>query len=62
MPIPLPPLAEQCRLLAKLDKMMALCSQLESQLSDASTISHQLLEATINEIPTGGRRLSEVGS
>ena len=62
LPIPLPPLAEQCRLLAKLDEMMALCSQLDSQLSDASTISHHLLEATINETLTGGRCLSEAGS
>jgi type I restriction enzyme S subunit len=46
---PLPPLAEQCRIVAKVDELMSLCDKLERQLSATSKHCQQLLEATISE-------------
>lgn len=45
---PLPPLAEQHRIVAKLDELMALCDRLEAQLTTAQTESRRLLEATLS--------------
>jgi len=54
MPIPLPPLAEQHRIVAKVDVLMALCDQLEQQLSQADQQRRRLLEALLAEA-LGGR-------
>jgi type I restriction enzyme S subunit len=48
-PIPLPPLAEQHRIVAKVDELMALCDQLEQQLSQADQQRRRLLEAVLAE-------------
>jgi type I restriction enzyme S subunit len=58
IPIPLPPLAEQHRIVAKVDELMALCDQLEQQLSQADQQRRRLLEAVLAEalggrLPTG---------
>ena len=45
--IPLPPLAEQHRIVAKVDELMALCEQLEAQLTQSQTDSRRLLEAVL---------------
>lgn len=47
--IPLPPLAEQHRIVAKVDELMALCDELETRLTSAATTRRQLLEATLHE-------------
>lgn len=47
--VPLPPLAEQHRIVAKLDALMALCDQLEASLTSASNTRSRLLEALLNE-------------
>ncbi|MEI6335298.1 MAG: restriction endonuclease subunit S [Methylococcaceae bacterium] len=47
--IPLPPLAEQQRIVAKVDELMALCDQLEAQLITTQTDSRRLLEAVLHE-------------
>jgi type I restriction enzyme S subunit len=47
--IPLPPLAEQQRIVAKVDELMALCDQMEARFTTAATARRQLLEATISE-------------
>jgi type I restriction enzyme S subunit len=47
--IPLPPLAEQRRIIAKVDELMALCDQLEAQLSTTKADSRRLLEAVLHE-------------
>jgi len=44
--IPLPPLAEQHRIVAKVDELMALCDQLEQQTEDSIT-AHQTLVETL---------------
>jgi type I restriction enzyme S subunit len=51
---PLPPLAEQHRIVAKVDELMALCDQLEQQLSQADQQRRRLLEAVLAEA-LGGR-------
>jgi type I restriction enzyme, S subunit len=47
--IPLPPLAEQHRIVAKVDELMALCAQLEQQLNAGEQLSRKLLEAVLQE-------------
>ncbi len=49
LPIPLPPLAEQHRIVAKVDELMALCDRLEAQLTAAQKESSRLLEALLHE-------------
>jgi len=44
--IPVPPLAEQHRIVAKVDELMALCDQLEQQTEDSIT-AHQTLVETL---------------
>jgi len=51
---PLPPLAEQHRIVAKVDTLLALCDQLEQQLSQADQQRRRLLEAVLAEA-LGGR-------
>ena len=45
-PLPLPPLAEQHRIVAKVDELMALCDQLEQE-TEASLGAHQTLVETL---------------
>ena len=45
--LPLPPLNEQHRIVAKVDELMALCDQLEAQLTTTQTDSRRLLEAVL---------------
>jgi type I restriction enzyme S subunit len=47
LPIPLPPLAEQHRIVAKVDALMALCDRLESSLTDAANHRRRLLDALL---------------
>jgi type I restriction enzyme, S subunit len=49
LPIPLPPLAEQHRIVAKVDELMALCDRLEAVLTTTETDSRRLLEAVLHE-------------
>lgn len=47
--IPLPPLVEQHRIVAKVDELMALCDQLESSLLTADDTRRRLLDALLAE-------------
>ena len=47
--IPLPPLAEQRRIVAKVDALMALCDRLEASLAAADETRHRLLDALLAE-------------
>ena len=47
--IALPPLAEQHRIVAKVEELMALCDRLEVQLTTTQTESRRLLEAVLHE-------------
>jgi type I restriction enzyme S subunit len=48
--IPLPPLAEQRRIVAKVDELMAICDRLEEQISAGASISSRLLDALLHEV------------
>ena len=47
--VPFPPLAEQHRIVARIDELMALCDQLEAQLTATEADSRRLLEAVLHE-------------
>jgi type I restriction enzyme, S subunit len=47
--IPLPPLAEQHRIVTKVDELMAVCDQLVAQLTTAQTERRRLLEAVLHD-------------
>jgi type I restriction enzyme S subunit len=47
--VALPPLAEQHRIVAKVDELMALCDHLENQLTTTQTESRRLLGAVLHE-------------
>ncbi len=56
-PIPLPPLAEQHRIVAKVDELMALCDQLETQHSNAAEAHEKLVNhllGTLTQSPVRG--------
>ena len=47
--IPLPPVAEQHRIVAKVNKLMALCDTLKSRLNDAQLTQLQLTDAIVEQ-------------
>lgn len=47
--IPLPPLAEQQRIVEKVDRLMTLCDELEQEVSNAKKYTSQLMEAVLLE-------------
>ncbi len=51
--IPLPPLAEQCRIVAKVDELMALVDELETQLAACRATGEKLLVALVAELTAG---------
>jgi type I restriction enzyme S subunit len=52
--IPVPPLAEQHRIIAKVDKLMAVCDELESALASARTERERVLAALLHEALNDG--------
>lgn len=48
--VPLPPLSEQYRIVAKIDELMALCDRLEDQQADADSAHIQLVQALLNSL------------
>ncbi|BBV99170.1 restriction endonuclease subunit S [Pseudomonas monteilii] len=49
-PFPLPPLAEQHRIVAKVDELMALCDLLEARQTDADSAHAQLVQALVSSL------------
>ena len=47
---PLPPLAEQHRIVAKVDELMTLCDRLEAQQADAKSAHAQLVQALLDSL------------
>jgi len=52
-PFPLPPLAEQHRIVAKVDEMMAKCDELERELEARNSARISLNGASLHELTTG---------
>jgi type I restriction enzyme, S subunit len=48
--VPIPPIAEQRRIVAKVDQLMALVDQLETQLATSRTKAEKLMEAVVAEL------------
>ena len=48
--IPLPPLAEQHRIVAKVDELMALCDQLKAKLTQSQQQSEKLIDAMFQQL------------
>jgi type I restriction enzyme S subunit len=51
--IPIPPLAEQRRIVAKVDQLMALVDQLEAQIAASRAAAEKLMEAVAAELTAG---------
>ena len=49
LPIPIPPYAEQKRIVAKVDELMALCDTLKARLTDAQAIQLHLADAVVEQ-------------
>jgi type I restriction enzyme S subunit len=49
LPLPLPPIGEQHRIVAKVDQLMALCDQLKTQLSQARQLNEQLASTLVEQ-------------
>ena len=49
-PFPLPPLAEQQRIVAKVDELMALCDQLEAEQANAESSQAKLVESLLGTL------------
>lgn len=50
---PIPPLTEQQRIVEKVDKLMALCDELEQEVTNAKKYATQLMEAVLQEAFSG---------
>ncbi|WP_374415351.1 restriction endonuclease subunit S [Ectopseudomonas oleovorans] len=48
--VPMPPLAEQHRIVAKVDELMALCDRLEARQADAESAHAQLVQALLGSL------------
>ncbi|MGH7461462.1 MAG: restriction endonuclease subunit S, partial [Longimicrobiales bacterium] len=59
LPIPVPPLAEQHRIVAKVDELMALCDQLEASLNTGNATRRRLLNALLHEALAPAQPLEE---
>lgn len=57
IPIPLPPLAEQHRIVAKVDELMALCDRLEAEITSGRDTSCRLLDAVLAEALSPGNAM-----
>jgi type I restriction enzyme S subunit len=58
IPFPLPPLAEQHRIVAKVDQLMALVDELERQQEASRENATKLLDAIVQEMTSGGRDIA----
>ena len=50
LPVPLPPLPEQHRIVAKIDQLMALCDSLNQQIEANTGKQTELLNAVMSQL------------
>ena len=50
VPVPLPPLAEQRRIVGKVEALMKLCDHLEAKLKNKEATASKLVEAVVREL------------
>lgn len=55
--IPIPPLAEQRRIVSKVDELMVLVDMLETQLATARTTAEKLMGAVVTELTGSSKQL-----
>lgn len=55
-PLPLPPLAEQNQIVAKVDELMALCDQLEQQQEDSARTHGTLVQTVLGTLTAASER------
>jgi type I restriction enzyme S subunit len=58
IPVPVPPLAEQHRIVAKVDQLMALVDELERQQDASLENASKLLDAIVQEMTSGGQGIT----
>jgi len=51
--LPLPPLQEQKRIVAEIDRLMALCDELESKLTESQFQADKLMDAIVHNLTNG---------
>jgi type I restriction enzyme S subunit len=56
--VPIPPHAEQRRIVAKVDQLMAMVDALETRLSASHTTAKNLLDALVAELTSGSQKAS----
>jgi type I restriction enzyme S subunit len=56
--VPIPPLAEQRRIVAKVEQLMALVDALETQLTASRATAKNLLDALVTELTNGSQKAS----
>ena len=52
LPVPVPPLSEQKRIVSKVTELLSLCDALEAKLTQAESASTQLLSAAVHHLLT----------
>jgi type I restriction enzyme, S subunit len=55
VPFPICALAEQCRIVAKVDQLMTLCDELEKQLTRSEIESERLMDAFVHDLLNGNK-------